>query len=297
MTSKALDLATMGHALHVLTNELTKLYHGEPQWYGFNEEQKALLAWYNAHRDEISKLSDLEALASDSYRALNDFLQAHGFDPQFQPFDGIGVVSILDMLVEWLSSGTVTSVQRYDRSKSVRYPAFYLRAGVTVFDAGSHEPLIRVRTKSGSCLWLTKAHEPASGMQLAITAQQLLAAHHSPHQVWTAGVKIPMLDLDTRPDLDWMIGTIAQPPKTSDTWQIVQAFQQFKLRINEHGARAKVATGFAMERGMAPSSVPYELDSPFIGFFTQQEIDTVPIAAFWADTDVWKRPAGTLEEL
>jgi hypothetical protein len=60
MTSKALDLVTMGHAL----SELSATYFGDCQWAGINNDQLAFLDWYTSHRDELAKLSGLEALAS-----------------------------------------------------------------------------------------------------------------------------------------------------------------------------------------------------------------------------------------
>jgi hypothetical protein len=299
MTTKALDLVTMGHAL----SELSATYLGDCQWQSVNDEQWAFLEWYRAHRDEIGKLSGLEALASTDYAVLNSFLKARGFVPQFRPFDGVGVASILDMLVEWLSKGTPTTVRRYDRSLGehggyVTYPAFRIMAGgVDILDvAGFDQPLVRLRTTTGHSLWLMKADEPATGIELAYMAQKLLATHHSPNPYWTVGVKVPMVEMDVRPDLSWMLGANTVSP-TDGYHEIAQAFQQFKLRANEKGARVKVMTGFAARRGGPSGPVPYGFDEPFIGFFTQPGHDTLPMAAFWADTDVWQNPEGTLEEL
>ncbi len=299
MTSKVLDLTTMGHAL----TELCNAFLGETEWTGINDEQREFLAWYAAHRDEITKLSDLEALASTSFAELNKFLEARGFNPMFQPFsaeDSIGVAAVLDMLVEWMIKGTPTPIRRYENSEYVNYPAFGISAaGAEIWDAAGYEhPLVRLRTKTGHGVWLMKANEPASGLDLNRQAQQLLTRTERRPSLRWRGVTVPMLEMDLKVDLSWMLGTEAIS-SIKGPYEISQAFQQFKLRANDIGARVKVATGFTIRAtsAMAPPPPPYVFDDPFLGFFTQPGDETLPLAAFWADTDVWQNPGGTLEEL
>lgn len=288
----------MGHAL----TELCNAFLGDSEWTGINDQQQEFLTWYAAHRDEITKLSDLEALASTDFAALNTFLTAHGFTPMFQPFDpidGIGVAAILDMLVEWVREGTPTTITRY-RPEYTTYPAFEITAdGVDVYNAAGYQhPLLRLHTKTGHHLWLMKADEPASGLHLNAQAQLLTRTQLNASPQWTVGVKVPMLEMDLEPDLSWMLGTKGLSP-TRGEYEITQVFQKFKLRANAKGARVKVVTGIVMRAtsAMAPTPEPYELNDPFIGFFTQPGNDTLPLAAFWADTDTWQNSGGTLEEL
>jgi hypothetical protein len=299
MSSKALDFVTIGHAL----SELSATYLGDCRWEGVNDDQRTFLAWYMVHRDEIVKLDGLEALASTDFTVLNSFLETRGFEPQFQQFDGVGVVSILDMLIEWLTEGTLTEITRYDPSigeygEVVSHPAFQIKAnGVEVFEVADFgQPLVHLHTVTGHGLWLMAASEPVSGIKLALMAQRLLVTRRSHSTCWTAGVKVPMLEMDIQPDLSWMIG--ANTLSSIDGYHaIAQAFQQFKLRANQKGARVKVATGFATTRGISSGPVPYQFSEPFIGFFTPPDNDTLPMAAFWADIDSWQKSAGTLEEL
>ena len=202
MTTKALDLVTMGRAL----SELSATYLGNCQWRGINDEQREFLTWYAAHRDEIAKLSGLEALASENYAALNSFLQARGFDPMLQPFDGVGVVSILDMLVEWLTPGTLATITRY-QEYTRQYPAFEISPfAVKVYDVmGYDQPLACLDTKSGHKLWLMMWPEPTSGIQLANTAKRVLTTQRNASYSYTAGIKVPMLEIDVTPDLSWIL--------------------------------------------------------------------------------------------
>jgi hypothetical protein len=295
VTTLALDLVTMGHALR----ELEETHLGSCTWASHGLEQAEFVTWYATHRDELAKLSGLEALASPNYIVLNSFLQARGFPALLEHFDGLGVVSILDMLVEWLQKADVTEIQGYDSKLGyTTHPAFQIGAsGVDVYViAGRSEPLVSLSTKSGHKLWLTMARQPGTDLDLVFTAQGLLTARKAPHPHWTVGVTVPMLEMEVEPDISWMAGLDTISPRDG-YHAIVQARQVFKLRANEVGARAKVATAFATTRGGSPRPRPLVFDQPFIGFFTQPGCDTVPVAVFYADKDSWHTPAGTLEEL
>lgn len=318
MTSKVLDLTTVGHAF----NELCHVHLGDCDWKGINAQQEEFLSWYAVHCEEIAKLGDLEALASTDFVELNKFLEIRGFRPMFDPFNGIGVTAVLDMLVEWAAKGYPTTLRRKEtgallpvsgaswearmaaRTKQrtepnwVEYPAFRLSAdSVDVYDAVLSEnpfacfrdPLIRLHTKTGHSLWLMRADEPSSGLQLNRIAQQLLNnAVLRPSVEWIVGVVVPMLEMNIDADLSWMLGMSAFS-SSMERWFVQQAFQQFKLRANNVGAHVEAATGMMMATGACgPIPEPYVLDDPFIGFFTHPGNDTLPLAAFWADTDSWR---------
>jgi len=286
MTSKALDLATIGRALNELRGPL-----GDWKWRGLNGEQQEFLSWYASREEQIEKLTDLQALASRDYAQLNTFLQAHGFGAAFEPFDGIGVASILDMLVQWAIEGEPTTIERVSAPFGP-YPAFQIRSGaVDVYGApGYKDPVLRLRTKTGHSLWLMKSDLPESGLALNRVAQQLLEAGLTPNRRWTVGVVVPMLEMDIAADLSWLLGATAA--NGDGDYHIEQAFQRFKLRADHHGAHVEVATGLMVSMSSCgPISYPYRLDDPFIGFFTHPDNDTMPLAAFWADTDTWRTPS------
>lgn len=301
MASFALDLTTIGHALNTL---LEKEGIGGEGWEPVGTDQARLLEWYAAHRDDISKLDSLTAEASTAFEVLNDFLVAHGFEPKFDSsLDGIGVVSILDMLVEWAATCKTTVIDNYDWASGERnvYPAFRVPAeGVNVWNLaeldGSSHPLVELKTKTGHSLWLwvpDEGTEPASGLDLALMAQDLLQKQYQPDP-WTDGVIVPMLEMSLDTELDWLVDMFTPTPHPG--WQVQSANQQFKLRANEKGARVKVATSMGIE-AVCVRPEPYVFRKPFLGFFTQPANPGLALAAFWADTDVWRNPEGTLEEL
>lgn len=288
----ALDLATIGHALATLE----EVFLGpDTVWRTFNYEQARMFAWYREHREQLKVLAGLKALASTDYNQLNDFLEKNGFERLFDPFDGIGAASILDMLIEWLRVYPTTTVEAYDGKTWREFPAFTVdAAGVEVYEVeGFDYPLARLLTTTGDSLWLMMVYQsPASGLDLASMAMVMARANRSIHPDYTLGAVVPMAELDLKPDLSWLLGA-----STEDDWVITQAFQMFKLRITSRGARVKVATGIALERSLSFEPEPLVFNQPFIGFFTQKGQDDLPLAAFYAAPDVWREPMGELEDL
>jgi hypothetical protein len=290
-----LDLTTMGHAL----NELSSVYGGITKWQGATSQQEEFLVWYLEHSEAIAKLGGLKALAAMDHEVLNKFLTDNGFDPMFEPITGVGVASILDMLVEWAVQASKTEFTVYDFENYTHtdYSAFEIPGGGVEFFhvEGRQHPLACLHTKTGGKLWLIKSNAPASGLDLALDAQYAILAASRRRCYDYQGVVVPTIEIDTKPDLNWM-RSFSWWDRDGGGHALSQAFQQFKLRISEKGARVKAATGFAT-RGAPAGPVNYTFDSPFIGFFTQPGHDALALAAFYADVDAWKEPQGSLEEL
>jgi hypothetical protein len=107
-----------------------------------------------------------------------------------------------------------------------------------------------------------------------------------------AGAKVPMIDFDLTPDLRWLLGA-RMTTRSGDRYRIEQAGQQFKLRMDDTGARVKVATTLAF---VATSLRVFEptvfiVDRPFYGWWTQRGVD-LPMAAFFADSRLLARTRG-----
>lgn len=294
MTSMALDLTTIAHALLSLADEGV----GAHGWQATNKEQQEFLDWYAAHRDEVGQLTGLTAKASTDYRVLNDTLQQRNFAPQFDDtLTGIGVVSILDMLVEWLEECQTTTIRWYNQPDSAleTYPAFTVTdGGAMVYEVEKYPfPLVELKTKSGHSLWLIEALAPLSGFELVRWSQHFPTVPRKAHTTYRGGATVPMLDMSLQPDLRWL----KRMQVVDDDWFIAQAAQEFKLRANEKGARVKAATSLFVTRGVSRTPQPYVIRHPFFGWFTQPGHESLPLATFWADTDVWRSPEGTLEEL
>jgi hypothetical protein len=292
-----LDLPTMAKALTCLSQTI-----GSDQWVPVSDptkgrQQQLFLEWCHQHRSRVDALDDLQTAVSTSSHVLNSFLVKSGFEPAFREITqgGVGVVAILDMLVRWAVEASITTITRYEYTPN--YREFHHRAfeipkdGAQFFSVpDQRRPLVRLATREGGAVWLMMADRPVDGLDLAKTATFAMATRKPADDTWWSAVQVPTLEIDTKVQLDWILGLSA------DSHIIDQAFQLLKLRMNEKGARVKVATGFATTRGGSRTPMPLEYDRPFIGWFTQDG-STLPIAAFYADYDSWTEPGGNLEDL
>ena len=299
-TTQTLDIVTIDHALAALEHML-----GGCGWQigGSASNQKSqgvFLDWHYTNRATVDRIDEewIKAKASTSYEELNNFLKEHGFDPEFQPFNGVGVASLFDLLVEWLNEGTLASIKANDTT----YPAFTLESGFEMYQVGIGEtwfeaPLIEIRTQSGLSLWImtmSKAPDLDDPTCLALRATTLAQASKSYTDKYGHALTVPMLDINTRSNIDWLMGMSSDGAKHGEL-AITQAFQQFRLRMNERGARAQVATGMALERCAVPATTPHVIDRPFLGYFTLPRrigygFERLPLAPFFASYDAWKQP-------
>lgn len=298
MATRALDVVTVAHAINTLEKEFLG---PDRKWQVSNSEQERFFRIYLEMVSYLPQITGLKAKASMKYEELNRFLTSERFAPMFRPFDpkmGIGVVSILDKFVKWLE-GKATLAKVYGPIGK-EYPGFSLSAsGVTIYSVGGGY-LAQLLTKSDDTLWLflppEKSYDSFSkGLDLVEKAMALVRGDKQPTNLY-AGALIPKVDFNIKPDISWLLKA-STFDKSGQYWFVDQAFQQFKLRMNEEGARARVATGVAVMRASVVATPPRLIfDRPFLGWFTQKGIP-VPMAVFYADCDSWREPAGTLEDL
>lgn len=291
MGTKAFDAVTIFHALQTLEREF--LGPGRI-WHNANPIQASLFRAYRESQAYLDRLKDLNAKASTEWMELNDFLASEKFAPMFDgPLNGIGVVSILDKLVKWLEAGTACQI----RAGEQLFPGFELgHPNFRTYRLANVEtPLVEMVTQSGDNLFLLQTERDLSGIELFEFALQVMQVKQAVANGYAA-VQIPKVDFDLKPDISFLVGA-STTDQYCDDWFVAQARQQFKFRMNELGARAKVATGVGMMRCMVREE-PKKLvfDRPFLGWFVQQGIE-VPLAVFYADRDSWREPAGSLEDL
>ncbi len=306
MATRALDVVTIMHALSVLDGELkTKGWDADGEL-----AQELFVSWMETYKDQIASVKGLKAKASNLYEVLNAYLVEHKFDPMIDPFepsDHLGVVSILDKLVNWQSGpGEVIQIQTSGGPK----PGFELPASdVNVYYVdgypGSH--LLELKTKTRDTLWLfVHGDKSIEGLALAKLSMDVMGrkrtipfvgANHGVTQLTFGSAHVPMIDFDIKPDISWLKGLFTQT-EDGHFYVIDQAKQQFKMRMDETGARVKVATALVAKRLSMPTREPaiFVVDQPFYGWWTQKGT-SLPMAAFFADWDSMKKPAGTLAEL
>jgi hypothetical protein len=105
------------------------------------------------------------------------------------------------------------------------------------------------------------------------------------------GLRFPMVDLNQQVDINWLkkMSTYA----LGETWEISQAKQQTKLRMNHLGARAQsaVAIGGMMITSVRPPDPPdLVIDRPFMVWFERAGLNR-PLFSGHITPDDWKEPA------
>ncbi len=307
MTTRALDVVTIGHAFSVLDGVLKTT-----GWRPKNPQQEWFFEWYGKNREKIARIKGLEALASQYYEKLNEFLVAHKFDPMVEPFDpdlGLGVVSILDKLVQWRNGpGALVDIRG---TSGAMLPGFELpRNGVNIFEVAGYPGsyLLELLTQSDDTLWLfVHGDTSLDGLDLVRLSLDVMSqsrktpmstgfhARSSGYPTF-AGAQIPMLDFNIKPKLDWLLDADTHTA-AGEYYFVTQAAQQFKMRMDETGARVKVATVIVTMRGMSEEPRVFVVNGPVYGWWTQKGFEDLPMAAFFADLDALHKPAGSLAEL
>lgn len=269
MATKALDVATILHALKKMEDEL---FLGYPGWYHHNSVQEWLLPMLSdeTRRGQIGKIRDITGVAILEGLSIN-------------------LISVLDKTVRW-KQGIANPEEIFKNGK--KYPAFKLKKGCRVFRAEGlgDDPVLVIETKSGDLLYIMMAEEEKTGINLVKKAFRIFEAEKKSHEeyVWSPSAIIPKVDFELFPEIDFMLDACKIGRGVS--WSIVKASQEFSFRMNEEGARARVKTEMIVMGCCVSAPIRKEfiiIDKPFIGFFVQPGVD-IPLAVFYADYDSWK---------
>ena len=207
----------------------------ERPWTAINSEQESFLQSFVAARAELSRFTsdELRAWASRDASELNAILEREGFAIRVPELgrDDFGVVSILDVLVEWLREGDRTEIT----CEGSRYPAVRLDSFTVV-----NSPAIPTRSpccprsRATGSAWLLRINSgfrPLGGDRGdSERAGAVARAFES--------LVFPMVDLDQQVELEWIVGM-----RTTDLdgrpVVITYGAQQTKLRMNVKGAHAE----------------------------------------------------------
>lgn len=305
MATQALDIITILHALNKLDQELGVIGL-EPK----NPEQEYVFGLLNRHRENLAKLTNISAKASLSWIELNNYLEEHGFSRmvrQFDPSDGIGVVSILDMLVSWLYGAC--PIIEIETARGNR-PGFEINSnGVNIYavDGYPYSYLLELKTNSANTPWLfTYDARDLKGVDLVKLSIDVMGSRRAIPTMRTGwqlddspvfqGAHVPMLDFRLKPDIGWLVGAGTATSHGRGRYYIAQAAQEFMLRMDQTGARVKAATALVAMRSLNTPSV-FVVDGPVYGWWTQDALPDLPMAVFFADWDAMRKPTGSFEDL
>ena len=238
---------------------------------------------------------------------LNKILNKEGFDIQLEDFkEGeFGIVSILDVLVEWMTKGKEDTIL----VGNVSFPAVkmdysgevdgkYMQL-VEVFTSPHHpHPVGMLDTKSGDKVFMSVAGVSSApeGFGLYHNLEEIRTSLQADWGEW-AGMIFPMVDLNDKPDISWLLG-MNTIDKHGNYAEISQALQQTKFKMNQFGARTKssVAIGFSLS-AMRDKPEPewLTIDRPFYLWKERKGI-SFPIVGMYVDCADWKDP-GNLADM
>src|SRR3989344_2652430 len=278
----------------------------ERVWQALNKEQERFLRDFFSRRENLSAFSpsELRAWVDTVAERLNKILKDEGFDIQLEDFaDGeFGVVSILDVLVEWIKEGRQTEIQAADNA---RYPAVRFSEStenvegggrVVVYEAftvnGSPNPIVRLNTKSGDTVAMTIADGEASGFTLIEKIDALRTATSQP--IYPDSFTFPMVDYNQSKTLSWLLG-LATQAANGKGYEGSEALSQTKFKMNHLGARLKDAVAIAIRTTSFRQRMNIVIDRPF---YLWIERPGVPAPVFYAyfDQADWKNP-GSLSSI
>lgn len=252
-------------------------------WKAYNSNQEKYLEIYKNCMG--AKIPEIEYKVSQGdVTPVNDFLRQRGFSIQLDqigPFD-LAIASILEVILKWLTKGKKTALF-YQLEE---YKAVNLSSGVEVVLPKSFAATAKILTKNGDTVFMTiPAEKPTDSFEVFEMARKLIAAKTSKASHYENRAIFPMVDLDTQPDISWIIGL---SDKRSEKWEIAQALQQTKVKMDEEGVviREAVALGVRCLAASFPSTYPLVIDEPFL-FVVKREGLKEPLFSAFLNTDGW----------
>lgn len=264
-------------------------------WIVSNKQQKTLVDHYLVPEPNLTLLSphELSSIASMDVNKLNAFLQDHGFTIKLDPFSppDFGVVSILDIVLEWAHKGKASTIM----VDTTSYQAVHMKKAEDadkrfgLFVTKEHqEPIIQIPAKNGDMVFMTIAEQPIKGFALINKIHELSTRRRVyVHDNYDA-IKFPMIDLDQKMELTWLKG-LKKPDRSGTMAVVTQALQQTRFQMNEEGAAAQSAVAIAFTRTALRESM-YTIDKPFYLWIMRPGL-SIPLFAAYLDPADWKKPA------
>ena len=134
---------------------------------------------------------------------------------------------------------------------------------------------------------MTVVDNPPTGFDLVKLAQELNKT--SLPNAHFENVIFPMVDYDREIDIKWIVGMNTKDAKGLG-WEIANALQQTKFKMNEYGARVKSAAAMEMLcMGVREPKPDLVIDQPFLIWITRDGLSQPLFTGFIAE-DCWKNP-------
>jgi len=270
-------------------------YLGTKDWGTVNDTQAEFMEkFYHSGLAEASSMKNIETRASKVAQDLNDWMAERGFNIKLEDFEGndFGVVSILDVMVEWADKGTRRKLRVNDTDfDAVRISNDFM----TTFKVQGHEhDIARLDTKNANeFVYITKASKELESLPLMAEIKKLDLRSRIRREATTKyeDVIFPMVDLNQEVNIGWLkkVYTIQDTPQGKDKYEVAQALQQTKFRMNEVGARAESAVAIGMLRMASKPKPSLVIDGPFYVWIAREGL-SMPLFAGYITPEDWKDP-------
>lgn len=265
------------------------------EWRAANPSQKQFLTGLLPDlRDENEYpglARDIKTRVSRAADEINRFLQENGLSIKLDEFgrDEFGFAGVMSVSVEWPVAGDVCVIHGVD---GIHYPGVHIKLAprsttpnVEIMRSRKHgEPIVQLRTKQGDVVTLTKFDKDVPPLKLTDHVVEIIGDLMPSREY--AGVMFPMLDLDVKPDVSWLLGMSTHDMEGTPA-TISQAVQQFRLKMNHLGAVARDGFAGAVTRSAPPP--PVIIDDSFLLVFERLEL-VQPLFAAVIRPDAWKNP-------
>lgn len=261
-----------------------------------NNLQRVLLEKiYTASKSDLSHLTkdEIQSIADRSNRVINKWLQDNGFSIQLNPFgeDGFGVASILNLLGKWAIKGTDYSIRLENEEiyPAVKMSDYGLKAHRV---EGDENLIIQFETKGSDQVYMMMADNPPSDLELVAHVESL-RSRMTECALEYSSVAFPKIDLDREEDINWLKGLkLEVAGEEHPHYQVTEALQQTKLKMNELGFRVKSAVAIgAILSAPLKREEPYIINRPFLMWIERPQF-AKPLFVAYLDKDVWKDPEG-----
>ncbi len=262
-------------------------------WELSDDTQKIFMEeFYSICKGEIESIPEIECIAHIDSRVINDWLEHHGFDIELNPFGpgDFGTASKLDITGYWKITGTSTTIYL---DSNEQYPGVKMLSGYDLFKHKNHSDLVvKVHTEGDDEVYFIMVDEVPSGSSIIDIALKIQSEKEKVYEEYS-GLIFPMVDLDLQGSLDWIIGLKAMVEKGDiPYYEIAQALQQTKLKMNHKGFRIKSAVAMGILAGAAPKEQePYIINRPFLMWVSRPTLKK-PLFVGYLNKDVWKNPDG-----
>ncbi len=260
-------------------------------WNAVNDWQEFFLIDHLSKRKELAAFSEEELRDWIGFNAkeLNRVLEGEGFDVRLDEFGPgeFGVVSILNVLSEWLEEGQrvviVSSGKKYPGVRMESSSGFEVRVSAEYL-----YPVTVLPTKSGDKAFMTIAESEAASFSLLTKIDAIRRSLKPGSNYDYDCLKFPMVNINKEIVLGWLGGlwTIQDDGRKAE---ISQVFQQTKFRMNQRGARTKSAVALGAFTASARKEKVLLIDKPFF-FWIEREGMSIPIIYAYIDQEDWKDP-------